>query len=109
MSALLVLSTASKVSEAKKIARTLVTEHLAACVNVLPKMTAYYWWNGSVHSDPEILLLIKTTSARLSALTRRIHALHSYDVPEVIAVPITAGSPRYLRWLYDATRLPKKR
>ena len=102
--ALLVLCTAGKKAQAEKIARALVQERLAACVNVLPHIHSHYRWQGKVQSDPETLMLIKTTPRRLAALTKRIQALHSYTIPEVIALPITGGSAAYLRWLLASTR-----
>lgn len=89
---------------ADSIADRLVSEKLAACVNILPGLTSVYEWQGKVESDPENLLIIKTAGDRLDALTRRIEALHPYDVPEVIALPIEAGLPAYLSWITDETR-----
>ena len=104
---LLVLSTAEKLAEAEQIAQVLVGERLAACVNLLPQIDSRYWWEGKIQSGQEVLMLIKTTSARLPALTRRIKALHSYTTPEVIALPIVGGSADYLNWLTSSTRPSK--
>ena len=84
---------------ARRLADALVEERLAACVTRLPGATSVYRWEGSVHRDPEVLLIIKTTAGRLANLTARIEALHPYEVPEVIAVPAAGGSERYLRWV----------
>lgn len=84
---------------AGRIADALVEEHLAACVTRLPGAISVYRWEGSVHRDPEVLLIIKTTADRLANLTARIEALHPYDVPEVLAVPVAGGAERYLAWL----------
>jgi periplasmic divalent cation tolerance protein len=85
------------------IGRTLVEEHLAACTNVIPGVTSIYRWQGNVCRDREVLLLIKTRRSRVAALTRRVRDLHSYAVPEILALPIAAGSPPYLAWVLDAT------
>jgi periplasmic divalent cation tolerance protein len=104
MSALVVLSTAPKKAEADKIARTLLREHLVACVNLVPGVQSRYWWKGKIQSDAEVLLIMKTTKGRFAALKRRLHELHSYTVPEVLALPVAAGGEAYLRWLSDAMR-----
>jgi|WetSurMetagenome_2_1015567.scaffolds.fasta_scaffold16009_3 periplasmic divalent cation tolerance protein len=85
------------------IGRALVEEHLAACTNVIPGVTSIYRWQGKVCRDREVLLLIKTRRSRFAALTRRVRELHSYAVPEIVAVPVAAGSPPYLAWVLDAT------
>lgn len=86
----------------EKLARALVEERLAACVNAVPNVTSTYRWEGRVERAGETLLVIKTEAARLDALTERVRALHPYEVPEVIALPIEAGSLDYLRWLSGA-------
>jgi periplasmic divalent cation tolerance protein len=94
-----VLCTCSSEREAETIASALVELHLAACVQILPAMRSIYRWQGKMESATEHLLLIKTSQARYPQVESKIHELHSYDVPEVIALPITAGSDQYLRWL----------
>jgi periplasmic divalent cation tolerance protein len=89
---------------ADRIAEALVAERLAACVSRLPGVRSTYRWEGAVERADEVLLLIKTTAARLDALVARIQALHPYELPEVIAVEATGGSAAYLAWVADATR-----
>lgn len=95
-------STAGSAEEAEHIAHTLVGERLAACVNLLPA-TSIYRWRGVVERAPEVLLVIKTRQSRLASLSARLRAVHSYEVPELIAVPIAAGSSSYLAWLLEET------
>ena len=95
-----VLVTCANLAEARRIARWLVEARLAACVNVLgAPVHSVYRWKGKVESAREHLLVIKTSRGRLSALQRAVMRLHSYDVPEIIALPIAAGSRAYLKWL----------
>ena len=97
-----VLSTLPSDKEPVRIGRTLVEERLAACVNVLPVMTSIYRWNEGIEEDPEHQVIIKTTRARLPALRERLQALHPYDVPEFIVLPIIEGSDAYLKWMAQA-------
>jgi periplasmic divalent cation tolerance protein len=96
---LVVLMTAGSREEAEKIANALVNEMLAACVNVLPGVTSVYRWEGEVQRDQEWLLVAKSTREVLDDLVRCVRALHSYDLPEVIALPVVGGSEAYLRWV----------
>jgi periplasmic divalent cation tolerance protein len=89
---------------AAQIARALVEERLAACGNVVPGLRSIYRWEGEIHDDAEALLILKTTRARFEALRERALALHPYEVPEVIALPIEAGSAPYLEWIAAETR-----
>ncbi|MDX1380653.1 MAG: divalent-cation tolerance protein CutA, partial [Xanthomonadales bacterium] len=85
------------------LGRAVVSERLAACVNVVPGVRSIYRWNGDLQEEGEVLLVVKTTSDRLEALTERILALHPYDVPEVLALPLAAGSGGYLAWVARET------
>jgi len=97
--AIMVLLTAGSREEAARLAEMLVGARLAACVQILPEMESVYHWEGEVRREPEFLLLVKTTQARFSLLEREVRALHSYDTPEIIALPIIAASAPYLEWL----------
>ncbi|WP_295879125.1 divalent-cation tolerance protein CutA [uncultured Thiohalocapsa sp.] len=88
---------------AESLAGALVEAGLAACATLLPGAVSIYSWEGRIERDSEVLLMLKTTGARLPTLTERICALHPYDVPEVIAHPITAGHDRYLDWVRQCT------
>lgn len=107
--ALLVLVTAPTAEKAAELARALVDERLAACGNVVPGLRSIYRWEGKVQEDAEALLLLKTTRARFEALRDRVLALHPYQVPEVIAVPVEAGSAAYLGWIALETGEPRTR
>ena len=96
---LVALITAGSQEEADRIANTLVSEMLAACVNVLPGVTSVYRWEGRVQRDQEWLLVAKSTRHVLDDLVRCVQAIHSYDLPEIIALPVVGGSEGYLRWL----------
>lgn len=88
---------------ATSIARALVEERLAACGNVIPNLVSIYRWEGAVETDAECLLLLKTRAGLLDALSDRLHALHPYDVPELLAVGVERGAPAYLRWVVEET------
>jgi periplasmic divalent cation tolerance protein len=103
---LIVLVTASSHTEAVSIADAVVTERLAACVNIIDAIQSIYRWEGKVTHDPEALMIIKTTDDRYPELERRVRALHSYDTPEVIGLRIDCGSADYLMWLRAATTKP---
>lgn len=101
----LVLVTCANASEAQRIARAVVEERLAACVNILPGAIAcIYRWKGKVETARERLLLIKTSRKRLAKLQAAVLRLHSYDVPEFIALPIAAGSRAYLAWMEECLK-----
>ena len=98
----IVLTTASSVDEARRLARMLVDERLAACVSLVPSVESIYRWQGKVEEATETLLLIKTTAERLAHLETRMLTLHSYDTPELLVLPVEAGSAPYLRWLLES-------
>jgi periplasmic divalent cation tolerance protein len=94
-----VLITASNAEEAAKIAFALVDEKLAKCVNIIKDIRSIYFWQGKVEDGPECLMIAKTQKSKFPALTKRVKELHSYSVPEIIALPIVEGSEDYLKWL----------
>ncbi|MCZ2154437.1 MAG: divalent-cation tolerance protein CutA [Bryobacterales bacterium] len=100
---IMVFSTVPSEEVATAIARAVVQEELAACVNILPGITSVYRWQGAVDTSSEFLLIFKTRGALFEALRARIVALHPYEVPEVVAVPITAGHTPYLEWIDEST------
>jgi len=102
--AMLVLVTAPTAEKAAELARSLVSERLAACGNVVPGLRSIYRWEGAVQDEPEALLLLKTTADRFEQLRDRVLALHPYQVPEVVALSIEAGSRAYLEWIAKETR-----
>lgn len=101
----LVLTTAGTGEEAQRLAEGLVAGRLAACVQVLP-VTSTYIWQGQLHRDPEWLLLIKTTTARYGDVEAFIREHHSYEVPEIVQVPIRQGLVAYLEWVGEVTGAP---
>lgn len=103
-----VLMTAGSRREGESIAAALVEEHLAACVNLVAPVTSIYRWRGKVERSREVLLIAKTRRTLVARLTARVQALHSYDVPEVIALPIEAGAAAYLDWVAGETRSPHR-
>src|SRR5262245_25247022 len=96
---LIVFVTCESRGEAEKIAQTLVSEQLAACVNVLPGVRSCYVWEEKLTWSEEVLLVIKTTRGRFGQLEERVRGVHSYQVPEVVGVPIEEGSEAYLAWV----------
>lgn len=98
-SPIVVLMTAGSREEAARLAEVLVNSRLAACVQILPEMESVYHWQGVVERSPEILLLAKTTKNNFAQLEAAVRSLHSYETPEIIALPVTAASAPYLEWL----------
>lgn len=96
---IVILSTCANEDEAERLARALVDARLAACVNVLPRMRSFYRWKGAVENAAECLLLIKSSRQLFPELLAAIEKLHSYDVPEVVVLPIVDGAANYLNWL----------
>lgn len=103
MDFIVVLVTAPDEDGAAKMAETLVEERFAACVNIIRDIRSIYSWEGKIEDDREVLMVIKTKKDLFEPLKKRIQEMHPYSVPEIIALPILAGSPDYLRWLGDVT------
>jgi len=101
---IVVLVTVGSAAEGERIAEALVGEQLAACVNIIGPIRSIYTWKGELQRDEERLLVIKTRAALFDDVERRVRALHSYETPEVIALPIGAGSQPYLEWLGKVVR-----
>ena len=101
----IVLTTLGADADAAALARTLVDERLAACVNVLPVMTSIYRWEGDVQQDREQQLVIKTSVDRVEALQARLRELHPYEVPEFLVLTVSGGSDAYLGWVRDSVRI----
>ena len=99
-----VLSAIGAQSEAQQIARTLVDERLAACVNVIPGVVSVYRWKGAVEQEPELMLVIKTVGERVEQLKARLLELHPYELPEVVVIPIAGGHRAYLEWIAQQVR-----
>jgi periplasmic divalent cation tolerance protein len=97
--AIVVLITAANAEEATRLAEVLVEGRLAACVQILPEMLSIYYWKGEVQRDREVLLLVKTTRANFGELESKVREIHTYETPEIIALPVTAASEPYLNWL----------
>jgi periplasmic divalent cation tolerance protein len=96
---IVVLSTCASQEEAEKLAHILVEQRLAACVNVIPGITSFYRWQGNLETSAEWLLLIKSSRARFEELRLALEKAHTYEVPEVIALPVVEGAPNYLNWI----------
>jgi periplasmic divalent cation tolerance protein len=95
----LVLVTAPDLKTARTLAKAALSAKLIACANLIPKIESHYWWRGKMESGAEVLLVLKTTKAKLAALEKFIAARHPYDTPEFLALPLNAGSRKYLDWL----------
>ena len=100
---ILVLNTCNSDEIASKIAETLVSKKLAACVNIVNSIESVYQWQGKIERDKELLLIIKTRKPLFSQLKQEIQEMHDYELPEIIAVPIEAGEKNYLNWIKSAT------
>jgi len=101
---IVIFITAVNTKEASKIARGLVEKKLAACVNMVPSVTSVFSWKGKIEPASEVLLIVKSVKRKLAALERFVRSCHSYEVPEIIALPIVGGNKDYLEWLHDSVR-----
>jgi periplasmic divalent cation tolerance protein len=100
-----VLVTAPDAEVGARIGRALVEEGLVACANLVPGVRSIYRWEGAVHDDAEVLLILKTRAALSDALAARVRALHPYELPEVLALPVAGGSEPYLDWVRSAAEV----
>jgi len=100
-----VFVTAANKKEARKIADGIVKEHLVACVNIVEKIESIYWWQGKIEKSMEMLLIMKTKISLAKKLIKKVKALHSYVVPEIIFLPIIEGNPDYLKWINKETKM----
>ncbi|MEI6892362.1 MAG: divalent-cation tolerance protein CutA [Pontiella sp.] len=103
MDAYFVYVTAKDLSEAKVLARTVVTERLAACANVLGSIQSVYWWDGKLCEDDEVALVLKTSEVRKNELIARLREIHSYETPCITCLPIADGNPDFLSWIVAET------
>src|SRR4051794_28381276 len=101
---IVILSTCANEEEAERMARALLADHLAACVNVLPGARSFYRWKGQVEDATECLLVIKSSRQLFGRLRDAIEKVHSYEVPEIVALPIIDGAPNYLKWISESLK-----
>lgn len=100
---IVIFITTSSIHEARKIGRTLVEECLAACCNIIQPIESIFRWQGKLHIEGEVLMVLKTREDMFCDVEKRVKELHSYEVPEIIAIPITQGSKSYLDWIIKET------
>jgi periplasmic divalent cation tolerance protein len=100
---IVIFVTSSSEEEAHKIALTLLNAKKAACVNIVPRIDSSYWWQGKLESHQESLLVIKSEATQLEQIVTLVKSIHSYEVPEIIALPIIGGNPEYLHWIGEVT------
>lgn len=104
MEYIVVLITTPNEEEAVKIAKTLVEEKLAGCINIIKNIRSIYSWQGKIEDDSEVLMIVKTRSELFEELEKRVKSMHSYTVPEIISMDIKKGSESYLKWLIEVTK-----
>ena len=101
---IIVLITCAKKQEATKIMKALLEKKLVACVNIVDKVESFFWWKGKIDRAQECLLIAKSTRAKLDKITKVVKSLHSYEVPEIIGLPVAGGNKTYLDWIDDCIR-----
>ena len=104
----LVFVTAPNLNTARKLAKATLEARLIACANLVPKLESHYWWQEKIESAPKVLMVLKTTRSRLAKLEACIRSNHPYDTPEIIAMPLAAGTDRYLKWILASLNGPPK-
>ncbi len=102
------MATAPNLKTARGLAKAALKARLIACANLVPKIESHYWWQGNIEFAPEVLMVLKTTPSRLGKLEAFILANHPYETPEIIALPMAAGTPRYLAWTLESLREPTR-
>jgi periplasmic divalent cation tolerance protein len=100
----LIYMTAGSMDEARQIGRELVSSRLAACINIFDNMNSMYWWDGEIQEDSEVVLIAKTKEDLVPELTEKVKALHSYDCPCVVSMPLLAGNSEFLEWILEETK-----
>ncbi|MFA5156941.1 MAG: divalent-cation tolerance protein CutA [Candidatus Omnitrophota bacterium] len=103
---IVVFVTAANTQEARKIADKLIQDKLAACVNIVDNVRSLFWWEGKPDSAQEALLIVKSAKSKFPRIVDAVKSVHSYEVPEIIALPIISGEKKYLRWIDDSLRRP---
>ena len=101
---IVILITTGTDGEARRVAEALLEHRKAACVNIVPKVTSLFWWEGQMDSDQESLLIVKSKASLFDEIVSLVKEVHGYDVPEVIALPIVGGNPDYLDWIGEETQ-----
>ena len=101
---IIVFVTAKDANEAELISKKLLEDKLIACANIVKDIKSFFWWEGKIDQADEVLLVMKTKKALFGEIVQKVKALHSYDVPEVLAVPIEVGNEDYLRWVNESVR-----
>ncbi|MBI5180654.1 MAG: divalent-cation tolerance protein CutA [Nitrospirae bacterium] len=102
--AVVILVTTPSIDDARKIGNTLVEEKLIACANIIPQVESIFYWQDKVRNEKEALMIIKTQKKLIDKVIKRVKSLHSYTVPEIIALPIIKGSKDYIKWVKEATK-----
>ena len=100
---IVILITAGSIEEGEKIASALVEQHAVACVNIVPSIKSMFFWGGKIAQESEVLLIAKSRRALLNKIIEQVKNIHSYQVPEVIALPVIGGSEEYLKWVQEST------
>ena len=101
---IIILMTSSSIEEADLISNSLLEKKLIACSNIINDMKSTFWWNGNIQKENEVLIIAKSTKALLNNIIAEVKSIHSYDVPEILAIPILGGNPDYLDWIFKETK-----
>ena len=102
---IVVFITTKNISEAKRIGHELLNAHLIACANIVKEIQSFYWWQNKINNDQESLLIVKTQKRLFHKIVKKVKIIHSYSVPEIIAIPIFLGEKNYLKWIDDSVKM----